>query len=400
MNLLEFYRNNPIEIDSDFDENFYQNEYPDLLGYWSPWAKDNGFSEKQRLFHHYYLYGKKEGRFSSAKNKYKKALENKQLVSTNQLDIKTKGSIISINSNKIDWQFPAYTEKFYFYNHAFIDAKTEEYYVSFPWATFIDRQMVLEDNNIEKIKNIISMKDGKKHTICQHIRWEQLIDLWEEIGITDVHLSHYKTNIKDTDKIKFHSWALIAANYENKNRSRYLIIKENRNKKYLASFIGAYKNYYRNTTRLDLKNILEKEKQIIYEVKDEWFYEKIVFKQQIKNEKLSSEYMESYEKETQRYNDILSDSIFSLCPEGTGPNTIRLWESMAIGVIPVIFSDDWIPPKITGLEWSDFSVFIKSTDLKDTISILRSFSEEKLETMKLNCINAYRYFRQMDCFTN
>ena len=110
--------------------------------------------------------------------------------------------------------------------------------------------------------------------------------------------------------------------------------------------------------------------------------------------------MEFYEKETQRYNNILSDSIFSLCPEGTGPNTIRLWESMAIGVIPVIFSDDWIPPKITGLDWSDFSVFIKNTNLKDTISILSSFSEEELERMKLNCINAYKYFRQMDCFTN
>lgn len=400
MDLLEFYKNNLIEIDADFDEYFYQKEYPDLSGYWHPWAKDNGFSEKQRLFHHYYLHGKKEGRLSSAKHKYNKALENKQLVSTNQADVKTKGSIISINSNEMNWQFPACTEKFYFYNHAFINAEIEEYYVSFPWATFIDRQMVLEDKNIEKIKNIISMKDGKKHTICQHIRWKQLIDLWEEIGITDVHLSHYETNIKDTDKIKFHSWALIAANYENKDRSRDLIIKENRNKKYLASFIGAYKNYYRNTIRLDLKNILEKEKQIIYEVKDEWFYQKIVFDHQVKNEKLSNEYLESYEKETQRYNNILSDSIFSLCPEGTGPNTIRLWESMAIGVIPVIFSDDWIPPKITGLEWSDFSVFIKSKDLKNTSSILRSFSEEKLEIMKLNCINAYKYFRQMDCFTN
>ena len=110
--------------------------------------------------------------------------------------------------------------------------------------------------------------------------------------------------------------------------------------------------------------------------------------------------MESYEKETQRYNNILSDSIFSLCPSGTGPNTIRLWESMAIGVIPVIFSDDWIPPKITGLEWNNFAVFIKKTNLENTISILRSFPRKKIETMKLNCINAYKYFRQMDCFTN
>ena len=399
MDLLEFYQNNSIEIDLDFDENFYQNEYPDLSGYWYPWAKDNGFSEKQRLFHHYYLHGKKERRFGSAKQKYEQALENKQIVFANQLDIKIKDSIISINSNKINWQLPACTEKLYFYNHAFVNAKIEEYYVSFPWATFIDRNMILDDKTIEKIKNIISMIYGKKHTICQHIRYSRLVAVWEELGITDVHLCHYEKNIKDTDKVKFHPWALIAANYENKDRSRGLSIKVNKNKKYLASFIGAYKKSYRSTTRLDLKNILEKEKEMIYEIKDEWFYDKIV-NYQIKNEKLSKEYLESYEKETQRYNNILSDSIFSLCPEGTGPNTIRLWESMAIGVIPVIFSDDWIPPKITGLEWNDFSVFIKREDLKDTIHILRSFSEEELEQMKLNCINAYKYFRQMDCFTN
>jgi len=69
MDLLEFYKNNLIEIDSDFDEIFYQNEYPDLSGYWSPWAKDNGFSEKQRLFHHYYLHGKKEGRLCNMQAK-------------------------------------------------------------------------------------------------------------------------------------------------------------------------------------------------------------------------------------------------------------------------------------------------------------------------------------------
>jgi len=77
MDILEFYKNNSIEIDSDFDENFYQNEYPDLLDYWSPWAKNNGLSDKQRLFHHYYLYGKKEGRFPNLEYKDKKTSANK-----------------------------------------------------------------------------------------------------------------------------------------------------------------------------------------------------------------------------------------------------------------------------------------------------------------------------------
>jgi hypothetical protein len=86
MDLLEFYNNKSIEIDSDFDENFYQNEYPDLCGYWMPWAKDNGLSDKQRLFHHYYLYGKNEGRFSSAEKK-KKYRESEKMLRGRDEDI-------------------------------------------------------------------------------------------------------------------------------------------------------------------------------------------------------------------------------------------------------------------------------------------------------------------------
>jgi hypothetical protein len=66
MNILEFYKNH--SVDSDFDECFYQKKYQDVSGYYLPYAKDNGFSEKQRLFHHYFLYGKKEGRFRSLKD--------------------------------------------------------------------------------------------------------------------------------------------------------------------------------------------------------------------------------------------------------------------------------------------------------------------------------------------
>ena len=86
MDLLEFYKDNSIEIDLGFDENFYQNEYPDLLDYWSPWAKDNGFSEKQRLFHHYYLHGKKEGRLSNEEEK-KKFRESEKMLRGRDKDI-------------------------------------------------------------------------------------------------------------------------------------------------------------------------------------------------------------------------------------------------------------------------------------------------------------------------
>ena len=41
---------------------------------------------------------------------------------------------------------------------------------------------------------------------------------------------------------------------------------------------------------------------------------------------------------------IMDESVFSLCPSGTGPNSIRLWESLLNGSIPVILADTWQAP--------------------------------------------------------
>ena len=51
-------------IDDDFDEEFYSKD-KNLAGYWMPWARQNGYSERQRMFHHYLVWGKNEGRHKS-----------------------------------------------------------------------------------------------------------------------------------------------------------------------------------------------------------------------------------------------------------------------------------------------------------------------------------------------
>ena len=104
------------------------------------------------------------------------------------------------------------------------------------------------------------------------------------------------------------------------------------------------------------------------------------------------------EVETFEYNSVLSDSVFSLCPEGTGPNTIRLWESMAIGSIPVLFENDWVRPNIEGYHWDDFSVTISKVDFGNVFDILKTIPVDKLEAMRQNCINAYNITRLRTCF--
>ncbi|WP_407429033.1 exostosin family protein [Arcticibacter sp.] len=69
-----------------------------------------------------------------------------------------------------------------------------------------------------------------------------------------------------------------------------------------------------------------------------------------------------------QYANLLSDSKFVLCPRGFGPSSIRLFETMQAGRVPVIISDEWVSPP--GLPWSDFSVFIPESSVDEIPRIL------------------------------
>jgi len=63
----------------------------------------------------------------------------------------------------------------------------------------------------------------------------------------------------------------------------------------------------------------------------------------------------------ERYLEICRDSKFILCPRGAGPSSLRLFECLKLGRIPVIISDDWVPPP--GPDWETFSVRIAESNV-------------------------------------
>ena len=54
------------------------------------------------------------------------------------------------------------------------------------------------------------------------------------------------------------------------------------------------------------------------------------------------------------YASVLADTKFALCPRGCGASSMRLFEAMRVGCVPVILSDAWVPP--SGPSWEAFSV--------------------------------------------
>jgi hypothetical protein len=96
------------------------------------------------------------------------------------------------------------------------------------------------------------------------------------------------------------------------------------------------------------------------------------------------------EKEKNEYQKVLSASRYSLCPRGKAIGTIRFWESLQAGAIPVVISDDLLLP--TTFNWDECIVRIAEKDVYKIHQTLAKISWRKEYQMRKNCMKAYELF--------
>jgi len=78
-----------------------------------------------------------------------------------------------------------------------------------------------------------------------------------------------------------------------------------------------------------------------------------------------------------RYADSIGDALFSLCPRGRGPGSIRLYESMKMGRGCIILSDAWMPNE--GVDWDSFAVFVSEKDVAVVPKLLKGLKPRAKE---------------------
>jgi len=66
----------------------------------------------------------------------------------------------------------------------------------------------------------------------------------------------------------------------------------------------------------------------------------------------------------------MRDSKFVLCPRGIATSSYRCYEAMALGRVPVILSDAWVPP--AGPDWGEFALIVAEDRIADLPDILRA----------------------------
>lgn len=102
---------------------------------------------------------------------------------------------------------------------------------------------------------------------------------------------------------------------------------------------------------------------------------------------------ENRDANQKQYVEILSDTKVCFCPRGTGPSTIRLWEAMATGCIPLLITDSLKLPLDDEIDWDDLMVRIQPhlTPLVD--SALDLLNDNDLQKMSNRVTDTYnKYF--------
>ncbi|MGB8367490.1 MAG: exostosin family protein [Candidatus Babeliales bacterium] len=204
-------------------------------------------------------------------------------------------------------------------------------------------------------------------TVCQHIRYREIIPVLRELGINILFAPHAPQRQQYNDII-----VLPFPLYPNNG------INPAEKKDILYSFIGLESHPTRKKIFA-----LPRRSDVIIKRRSAWhFY--------LRNEKaILLRWSERREQERKEYQNTLTRSRFSLCPRGTGPSTIRFWESLQAGAIPVLLADAMALPKIEGINWDDCIIRILEKNISSVDHIIRAISSEKEIAMRENCLRAF-----------
>jgi len=240
-----------------------------------------------------------------------------------------------------DWQQPAKTE-LWAYEKLLATPKPDVFiqYICFPWASLVDYL----DHQPEKAKlllHALAKKPPKMAlklvTYCQHIYALKLLPYFKKLGITDIYWSHKIKGQDEVEGIRLHPYSLYPVmHYKRKKPYKNKPLSE---RKYLYSFIGAYQpDLYLTEVRKWIFDLPKHDGALIIE-RSEWHFEQDVYRKQLLGENETDVKKRVREQQEREYIEVMEDTVFCLCPSGSGPNSIRLWESIKFGCVPVILSE-------------------------------------------------------------
>lgn len=92
------------------------------------------------------------------------------------------------------------------------------------------------------------------------------------------------------------------------------------------------------------------------------------------------------------YIEHMKSSKFCICARGYEVNSPRVVEAIFYECVPVIISDNFVPPLFEVLNWESFAVFVSEKDIPNLKNILLSISEDVYMEMHRRVKMVQRHF--------
>lgn len=97
-------------------------------------------------------------------------------------------------------------------------------------------------------------------------------------------------------------------------------------------------------------------------------------------------------KGNKNYIEHMRSSKYCICARGFAVHSPRVVESIFYECVPVIISDNYVPPLFEVLNWESFAVFIPEKDILNMKNILLSISKEKYLEMQNRVKRVQKHF--------
>lgn len=238
------------------------------------------------------------------------------------------------------WQVPAATEKAA-YEAIVQDSGARDFlYVGFPWATLVDglRGNAASLGSLLMALNALAceakLRSGRRVTVAQHIHALQFVDFFKVCGITDLFWTHAIHGQPEVAGIRIHPFPLYPA-----QTPEVSDLPLERPRRYLANFIGAYNpQLYLSNVRQVIFDDPNTAGDLLIVKRDAWHFDRAVYEEQVRGLKPDQQRLLIEQRRTEEYLEAIKSSWFTLCPSGSGPNSIRIGESLSLGSIPIILT--------------------------------------------------------------
>jgi hypothetical protein len=101
------------------------------------------------------------------------------------------------------------------------------------------------------------------------------------------------------------------------------------------------------------------------------------------SEPFCSELLERCKDLPHSFDDVIRQSKFSIAVKGVGLHSFRLAESMAIGAIPIIVTDNYVLPFEEVLPWHKFSIRVLESEVHKIPEMIKMISDQQAEKMQI-----------------